>query len=227
MNQKFQKFEQKLEPMDQFFSSRIDAYEEHMTTAVEELPEAYAELARLVPSSALTILDLGCGTGLELEMIFPLFPYLEVTAIDLTQAMLDKLTKKFADKRITPICANYFEYNFGEAKFDAAISFETMHHLTREEKSGLYANVRKSLKPGGKYIECDYMVDTQGEEDNWLEESRRLRSEQGIPSGALYHYDTPLTINNQIRLLLAAGYIQVKKAWRKNGTAIIVADHQI
>jgi hypothetical protein len=64
--------------MDEFFASRLDVYEERMLTGVKELPEAYAQLARLVPASARDILDLGCGTGLELEAIFALSPSVKV-----------------------------------------------------------------------------------------------------------------------------------------------------
>ncbi|MDR3204277.1 MAG: class I SAM-dependent methyltransferase [Deltaproteobacteria bacterium] len=195
-----------------------------MMESVEELPEAYEELARLVPLSVRTLLDLGCGTGLELEKIFARLPSVSVTGIDITKAMLDKLREKFIDKDIELIWANYLGYDFGQAKFDVAVSFETMHHLTSEDKRGLYVNVLKALKPGGKYIECDYMVDTPIEQDHWFEESSRLRVAQGLPNGVLYHFDTPLTINNQIKLLLEAGFRKAQKKWRKNSTAIVVAD---
>ena len=39
------------------------------------------------------VLDLGCGTGLELDEIFRYFPDLAVTGIDLTREMLQQLKK--------------------------------------------------------------------------------------------------------------------------------------
>ena len=39
-----------------------------------------------------------------------------------------------------------------------------MHHLTPEEKLRLYWAVHEGLKPGGFYIEGDYVV-TKGEEE--------------------------------------------------------------
>jgi cyclopropane fatty-acyl-phospholipid synthase-like methyltransferase len=217
----------KLEPMDEFFTARLDMYDSHMLGEIEELPEAYAEIARLLPAHTKMLLDLGCGTGLELEQIFKTHPDLCVTGIDLTQAMLDRLREKFTDKVVTLICTSYLGYNFGDEKYDAVVSVETMHHLADEKKRDLYANIYKALKCGGKYIECDYMVDTQDEEDRYFEENRRSRAAQGISDDDLFHYDTPLTVENQIKLFLQAGFSRVEKVFRKNGTAIIVCEKRV
>jgi len=99
-----------------------------------------------------------------------------------------------------------------------------MHHFSREDKLKLYSRVRASLKPGGQYIECDYMVTDQSEEDYHRSENQRIRAEQGIPEGEFYHYDIPCTIENQIKLFLAAGFKDARKVWRKKNTTIIVAD---
>ena len=36
--------------------------------------------------------------------------------------------------------------------FDAAVSVESLHHFTKEEKIPLYDKLRKALKPGGYFI---------------------------------------------------------------------------
>ncbi|MCL2151104.1 MAG: class I SAM-dependent methyltransferase [Coriobacteriia bacterium] len=170
-----------------------------------------------------SLLDLGCGTGLELEPIFARFPDLQVTGIDLSQAMLNKLREKFPDKPIELICASYLDYDFGLERYDAAASFESLHHLEHAQKLALYQAIFRSIQPGGSYLEADYMVDTQEEEDHWFAESRRLRAEQGIGMDELYHYDTPLTISNQKRLLEQAGFYNVDEIWRVGATSILVA----
>ena len=86
-----------MEKMNEFFAARADGYEEHMLTYVEGSREAYIQMAKLLPKSCKNLLDLGCGTGLELDEIFKLFPNLDVTGIDLTQDMLDKLLQKHRD----------------------------------------------------------------------------------------------------------------------------------
>lgn len=213
-----------VEKMDDFFTSRIDVYENNMLRNVEGLPEGYFELAKRVPPDTQNLLDLGCGTGLELEEIFRLYPNINVTGIDLTEVMLDKLTEKYSGKDITLICASYLDYDFGEEKYDCVISFETMHHWTHEEKVGLYKNIRGVLMSGGRYIECDYMVAMQSEEDYWFSESRRIRTEQNIPDGEFYHLDTPCTVDNQIKLFLQSGFARAEMVWRKGATTVIVAE---
>lgn len=214
-----------IERMDKFFTARVDGYDEHMTNNVEGCAEGYRQMAKLLPAHTKSLLDLGCGTGLELEEIFKRFPDACVTGIDLTRAMLEKLKEKFPSKALVLINGNYFDVDFGVEPFDAAVSFQTLHHFTHEEKLGLYMKIHKSLRIGGCYIECDYMVTDQNDEDFYYSENRRIRSEQGIPEGEFYHYDTPCTVNNQLKLLRQAGFYSVKQVWRMENTTIIIAEN--
>lgn len=81
-----------------------------------------------------------------------------------------------------------------------------------------------SLKAGGFYIEGDYMVTDQKEEDFYFSEIKSIKQEQGIPEEEFYHYDTPCTINNQIKLLESAGFKNVRMLWRKKNTTIIIGE---
>lgn len=212
-----------IEQMCDFFTARVDGYDEHMLHDVEGCKEGYVEMAELLPQDVVELLDLGCGTGLELDEIFKTKPLIKVTGIDLTQAMLDKLEQKHPDKNIVLINASYFDYDFGTDKYDAVISFQTMHHFSHGDKIKLYSKVCAALKTGGQYIECDYMVIKQEDEDFHYSENRRIRKEQGILDGEFYHYDTPCTIDNQIEMLSKAGFKTAKMNWRVENTTIIVA----
>lgn len=212
-----------IEKMDDFFAARADGYDEHMLNEVEGCKEAYEEMAKLVPNGTKNLLDLGCGTGLELEGIFERLPDISVTGIDLTKEMLDRLSEKYPDKNITLINGDYFKTDLGKSCFDTAVSFETMHHFSHEMKTGLYKKIYDSLKNNGVYIECDYMVETQEEEDHWYAENSRIRGEMSIPEGEFYHYDTPCTIENQIKMFTAAGFAKSEKVFRLGGTTIIIA----
>ena len=212
-----------LETMSDFFTARTDMYDEHMLTEVEGCKEGYKKMATLVPSDCERLLDLGCGTGLELDEIFKSLPRLKVTGIDLTQAMLQKLREKHPDKDMTLICGDYFATDFGESEYDCAVSFQTMHHFPKDKKLGLYKRLYDSLKDSGVYIECDYMVLTQDEEDHWFSENVRLRKEQDIDSDEFYHYDTPCTVDNQIALLENAGFTSVEQVFRMENTVMLVA----
>ena len=81
-----------LEKMNDFFTARVDGYDEHMKSNIEGASDFYRYTAEMLPNDAgAKVLDLGCGTGLELEEFFKANPNASVTGIDLTKAMLDEL----------------------------------------------------------------------------------------------------------------------------------------
>ena len=91
----------KLERMDDFFAARVNGYDEHMRMTIEGASDFYAYTASLLPmESGAKVLDLGCGTGLELEEYFNLNPDANVTGIDLSEAMLKSLKDKFPNRTI-------------------------------------------------------------------------------------------------------------------------------
>lgn len=98
-----------LEPMDVFFDRRLDGYEAHQLTAIASAQEFYPFTASLLPvQPGARILDLGCGTGLELDFYFPRNPTARVTGIDLAPGMLQALREKFAGRALTLIQGSYF-----------------------------------------------------------------------------------------------------------------------
>ena len=212
-----------LEPMADFFAARITSYDEHMINEVEGCKEGYLKMAELIPSDTASLLDLGCGTGLELDHILARLPRIAVTGIDLSEAMLARLKEKHPDSRLKLICGDYFSVPFGENRFDVAVSFESLHHFTAEKKLSLYKRIFDALTENGVYIECDYMVETQAEEELYMAENARLRKEQSIPLDAFYHYDTPLTVANQTELLKKAGFTKIEKIFRMGGTVMLTA----
>jgi SAM-dependent methyltransferase len=212
-----------LETMNDFFSRRIDTYDEHMLS-MAKLRNAYTKMANLIPLRTKTILDLGCGTGLELNEIFRIIPDIAVTGIDMNHAMLEKTKAKYADKTINTICADYRNYDFGNCFYDAAISFETMHHLTHEEKIKVYKSILNSLKSGGRYIECDYMVSTQTEEDNFIKEYEALKQKCNVDNNELYHFDIPCTIENEMKLFSLAGFQNIEQIWNEDQAVILVGE---
>lgn len=213
-----------LEAMSSFFACRADFYDEHMLNGVAGCREGYEKMASLVPKDCGALLDLGCGTGLELDEIFRRLPGLRVTGIDLTREMLEKLREKHPGETLTLICGDYFKEELGTEQYGCAVSFQTMHHFSHEAKTELYTKICRALKPGGVYIECDYMVETQEEEDFYFSENARLRREQNIPDGSYAHYDTPCTTANQITMLQNAGFRKAEQVFRIENTTMLVAE---
>ena len=210
-----------LEKMDDFFTARVDGYDEHMKSNIEGASKFYNFTASLLPMEKdKSILDLGCGTGLELEELFQMNPYAKVKGIDLTEAMLETLKAKFPDKDITTVCGSYFDVPFGEEVFDAAVSVESLHHFTKEQKLPLYKKLNKALRPGGYFILTDYFAESEEEEIFYGQELLRIRKEQELPDGVFYHYDTPLTVEHEKEALLEAGFtrVEVLNNWESTST---------
>ena len=200
-----------LEKMSDFFEARLDGYDEHMMTNIQSADEFYPFTAKQLPTiERCHILDLGCGTGLELQEYFRLNPTARVTGIDLSQGMLSKLKSKFADKDIALICGSYFDVPLGENMFDAAVSVESLHHFTKEEKTALYTKLHCALKDDGYFILTDYFSFSDEEEMSHREKLLALKAEQGITDSEFYHYDTPLTITHETEALIEAGFSSVK-----------------
>ena len=199
-----------LEKMSDFFEARLDGYDKHMMTNIESANEFYPFTAKQLPTTEnCHVLDLGCGTGLELGEYFTLNPSAKVTGIDLSGGMLAELKRKFADKDITLIHGSYFDVPLGENVFDAAVSVESLHHFTKEEKVALYSKLRTALKNNGYFILTDYFSLSNEEEQIHRQSLLTLKAEQGILDNEFYHYDTPLTVKHETDALVEAGFSSV------------------
>lgn len=212
-----------LEKMSEFFDARLHGYEEHQLTCIESAQEFYPFTARCLPSGPVSVLDLGCGTGLELEYYFPLASEAAVTGIDLAPGMLNALREKFPHRKLTLIQGSYFDIPFGEDRFDAAVSVESLHHFTQAEKLPLYRKLHASLKESGYFILTDYFAPTEEYEAFYRQELLRLKAEQGIADSEFYHYDTPLTVVHETEALHAAGFSKVEELGAWGATHILKA----
>ncbi len=206
-----------LEEMTAFFKNRLEGYDEHMLIEVDQAGEFYKFTASQLPAVGKQhILDLGCGTGLELEEYIRINPDAHITGIDLSREMLARLRAKFPNNdNINLICGSYFDVPLGENRFDAAVSVESLHHFTAERKLSLYSALHKALKPGGYFILTDYFAESEELEQKYFEDLTELKKEQGITDDRFYHYDTPLTVGHETNVLTAAGFsnVTVLRSW--------------
>ena len=213
----------KLEQMNDFFAARVEGYDEHMRTTIEGADDFYAYTASLLPAEKdACVLDLGCGTGLELEEYFRLNPDAAVTGIDLSDAMLNALKAKFPDRKLSLVQGSYFDVPFGENTYDAAVSVESLHHFTAEKKEGLYARLHAALKENGFFVLTDYFAESDEQETELFRNLKQLKQEQGLPEDVFFHYDTPLTVEHETQALERAGFSEVRamKNWGHTFTLI-------
>jgi len=199
----------KPEPMGAFFDTRADGYNDHMLAGQTD-EEDYIKLGDCFPKTdqIIQILDIGCGTGIELNHIWKRCPNAHITCVDVSRGMLELLLKNHQESHdnITIVEASYIDWSYPENVFDIVVSNMTMHHLWPEEKVGVYRKILDTLKSGGSYIEGDFIVESM------MSEQYRKRYEN-ITAKLLekanpgeYHIDIPCTVDVQQKLLKDAGF---------------------
>lgn len=217
----------KPEKISRFFNERAAGYNKHMEQALESSFKKFYRLISAFISETkekITVLELGCGTGLELEGIFTKAPNALVTGIDVSEKMLSNIRSKYVRflEQIELIRGSYLTIPFQEKKYDYVVSVMAMHHLLHDTKRKLYEKISKAVKNGGKYIEGDYVVSKEKEQQFLMEYNKKIKGVKKCQNGT-YHIDIPFSIKTQCQLLLEAGFSDVEVIWHENEAAIFVA----
>ena len=88
----------------------------------------------------------------------------------------------------------------GAEQYGAVVSVESLHHFTPEQKLELYKKIHAALRPGGFFLEADYIACCEEEETLLRAESARRRARANIPADVFIHFDTPLTLEHELAL---------------------------
>mgnify|MGYP000050096903 CR=1 FL=1 len=86
----------KPEEISLFFDIRANGYDKHMKENIKSFDELYKLISNPITEtkSEISILDLGCGTGLEVQSILDRCPNALITGIDVSEKMLSELARK-------------------------------------------------------------------------------------------------------------------------------------
>lgn len=214
------------EKMADFFDLRSGGYEEHMKANIKDFNGFYNCVADQFPKTdnTLKILDLGVGTGLEIDKILPKVPNAQFLLIDLSELMLAKLKEKFPGKERQLVLVNesYLQFDFPITTFDYVVSVQSLHHLLFHEKLDVYTNIRKSLKPNGKFIEADFIVSDDLEKE-YLKNFLQHREQIEKMKPGEYHIDIPFSIQTTNLCLEKAGFSKSEIKYRNEYAAVIVS----
>jgi len=211
----------RLEEMAAFFNARAETYDSHMLDDIG-LDEFYEAIAACFTAPINRLLDLGCGTGLELERLFVRNPQMEVIGIDVAEEMLALLAAKYPGKKLRLICGSYFDVAF-DGCYDHVLSTYSLHHFSEERKLWLYQKIIAAMQPGGLFINGDYSVATEERQQVLLRKNDELRRKQGVPEGEFYHFDIPFTAATEMKLLRSTGFTTVEVVRQWENTTIIAA----
>ncbi len=196
-----------LEEMEKFFDEKAKDWDEYAKH------DPYNHYFKAISSHVsetkekIRILELGCGTGLTLHSILDKAPNAIITCIDLSENMLEVLSKKFSEysSQIQIRHGSFFEFPFGKEQFNYIISSQTFHHFTPNTKKALYEKIYLSLERGGKYIEGDFLVSIEEEKESLNEYYKYVAPLEEKEEGK-YHFNIPLALETQKQLLSDSGF---------------------
>ena len=170
------------------------------------------------------ILDLGAGTGLELEGLFARAPNAVVTVIDISAAMLDLLVAKYQaySRQIRIVCGSYLTLPLGVAEYDYAMSVMSLHHFDLQTKTALYQRICEALKDEGTYVEGDRIV-PEAEEQRLSAQGAAVRQQFDVAEVGTHHVDIPFSSTTQEQALRTAGFADIDTTFRTDYGTVVVA----
>lgn len=113
-------------------------------------------LRRLLDQAALqpgcAVLDVGCGTGTLAVLIGRLHPTVDVIGVDPDPKAIARAARKAARAGVSARFERAFAdaLPFADGAFDRVFSSMMLHHVRKEDKAGVLADIRRVLKPGGR-----------------------------------------------------------------------------
>jgi SAM-dependent methyltransferase len=133
-----------------------------------KLAEREAFLARLRERRFMRLLELGAGTGQDSE--FFQRHGLEVVAVDLSPAMVERCREKGIDARVM----DFRRPDFPPESFDAVYAVNCLLHVPNAELPDVLLAVRELLRPGGLFLLGVYGGDEEEgvAEQDWHEPPR-------------------------------------------------------
>lgn len=121
-----------------------------------------AEYLNLGPASA--VLDIGSGLGGPARTLAETFGCL-VTGVDLTQEFCDAATALSAwvglSERVDFRQGDATDLPFADAAFDAAMTMHVAMNIAAKDR--MYAEARRVLKPGGRFVVYDVLLGDGGD----------------------------------------------------------------
>lgn len=109
-------------------------------------------LARLDLRGVERVLDAGCGTGRDTQLLLDVAPDARVVAVDGSRAMLEQLRIRLADQtdRVEILQADLAKPLSVQGHVDAVFSIATFHWIS--DHATLFRNLAGVLRPGGQFV---------------------------------------------------------------------------
>jgi tRNA (cmo5U34)-methyltransferase len=161
------------------------------------------------------ILDIGAGTGLMSGFVMQKVGAASLFLLDESAEMTDKALIRLEKFKPTRFLQSMTE-PLPEMKFNAVVSSVAIHHLTNEEKRGLYGRIFHALAPGGIFVNAEQVLGETDWEESLYDEmhiggARTLGSDEEEIRAARERmsYDRSATLAEQVTWLREIGFQRV------------------
>lgn len=138
------------------WDQRVTSWEHEGARGLEQVVEVVLKHADAQFDTV--AVDLGCGTG---EVSLPLAEIAaQVTAVDLSPAMVERLSEKAALaglENLVGIVSSIEDFGIPAESVDLIVSNYALHHLSHSGKKAAVAAAASWLKPGGRLVVGDMM----------------------------------------------------------------------
>jgi tRNA (cmo5U34)-methyltransferase len=181
-------------------------YLELMNAEVPAYERLQHEVAEASGRGAMSLLELGTGTGETARAVLQRHPDAVLTGIDSSPEMLEHARASLPAQRVHLRLAR-LEDELPAGRFDVIFSALAVHHLDAAGKKSLFARVAASLAGGGRFVLADLVVP---------EDPADVVTEIDAD------YDTPSTLREQLRWFADCG-LQARVAWAQRDLAVLVA----
>ncbi len=187
----------------------------------------FAALLPIPDDAEARVLELGAGAGGLTGVLLEQFPRVRVLALDLSPVMIGEGQRRLAayGQRV-----EFLEWDLernawpaeAAGPFDLVVSSLAIHHLDRARKATLARQVFESLRPGGAFLNLDYLEPpSPAVQEQYVQAQRRLsggadegdhHATGGHASGTLLDYFEDLH---------AAGFVDVDVFWKRLAIAVV------
>lgn len=165
------------DPWADTYDADVQNANDPVRTGYDAVLDWTVAMAQTRPSDV--VVDLGSGTGNTAARIGPAA---RILCVDISQRMAEIARRKLAGRsEVHFIQADLLEFVSAQPPpYDALVSTYAVHHLTDEEKGGLLRAIAASLRPGGRAVFGDLMVEDEAECARLIDHYRRLGDEETV-----------------------------------------------
>jgi tRNA (cmo5U34)-methyltransferase len=219
-----------------YWGARAAEYDDFIRRVVPRYDEMMERLLEGVPRTAVSVLELGCGTGNLSQRLVALVPGARFTFVDAAPEMAAAVRARLqavapaAAARSTFVVTTFEEFEPEPGAFDLVVAGLSLHHVA--DLGPVYRSIGRSLRPGGFFRSCDgvraasaaqHGIERTRWEAFWREGSRLSDEEIASVTEHVARHDHYEPLADHFRMLEEAGLHAPDCLWRDGMFAVIAA----